>query len=197
MAMPALPRLLPDRTRRDWTADQLAALPDDGHRYEVVDGELLVTPSPSLAHQDAVGELFLLLAPYARRHDLHCIIAPADVRFGPHRAVQPDVFVVPLVDGRKVARLEDLRRLVLAVEVSSPSTARADRYTKRHLYQSEGVSEYWVIDLDARFVERWRPGDDMPELLVETLAWSPHEGVEPLVIDLAAFFARVHGDATR
>ncbi|HPV76950.1 MAG TPA: Uma2 family endonuclease, partial [Gemmatimonadaceae bacterium] len=161
--MPTLPPLLPDRSRRDWTADELPALPDDGNRYEIVDGELLVTPAPSLVHQDAVGELLLLLAPYARRNDLHCIIAPAEVRFSPNRVVQPDVFVVPFIGGRKPARLDDVHRLILAVEVLSPSSARADHHSKRHLYQSQSVPEYWIVDPANRFVERWRPGDDAPE----------------------------------
>ena len=194
MAMPALPPLLPDRSRRDWTVDELRALPDDGNRYEVVDGELLVTPAPSWLHQDAVGELFLLLAPYARRNDLHCILAPAEVRFSPNRVVQPDVFVVPFIGGRKPARLDDVHRLILAVEVLSPSSARADRHSKRHLYQSQGVPEYWIVDPANRFVERWRPGDDAPEVLLDSLTWTPREGGEPLVIDLAAYFRRVHGE---
>ena len=194
MAMSVLPPLLPDRTRRDWTADELRALPDDGNRYEIVDGELLVTPAPSLVHQDAVGELFLLLAPYARRNDLHCILAPAEVRFSPNRVVQPDVFVVPFIGGRKPARLDDVHRLILAVEVLSPSFARADRHSKRHLYQSQSVPEYWIVDPANRFVERWRPGDDAPEVLLDSLTWTPREGGEPLVIDLAACLRRVHGE---
>ena len=194
MAMPVLPPLLPDRTRRDWTADELRAVPDDGNRYEIVDGELLVTPAPSWLHQDAVGELFLLLAPYARRNDLHCILAPAEVRFSPNRVVQPDVFVVPFIGGRKPARLDDVHRLILAVEVLSPSSARADRHSKRHLYQSQSVPEYWIVDPANRFVERWRPGDDAPEVLLDSLTWTPREGGEPLVIDLAAYFRRVHGE---
>ena len=194
MAMSVLPPLLPDRTRRDWTADELRALPDDGNRYEIVDGELLVTPAPSLVHQDAVGELFLLLAPYARRNDLHCILAPAEVRFSPNRVVQPDVFVVPFIGGRKPARLDDVHRLILAVEVLSPSSARADRHSKRHLSQSQSVPEYWIVDPANRFVERWRPGDDAPEVLLDSLTWTPREGGEPLVIDLAAYFRRVHGE---
>ena len=194
MAMSVLPPLHPDRTRRDWTADDLRALPDDGNRYEIVDGELLVTPAPSLVHQDAAGELFLLLAPYARRNDLHCILAPAEVRFSPNRVVQPDVFVVPFIGGRKPARLDDVHRLILAVEVLSPSSARADHHSKRHLYQSQSVPEYWIVDPANRFVERWRPGDDAPEVLLDSLTWTPREGGEPLVIDLAAYFRRVHGE---
>src|SRR5512138_1789239 len=80
MAMPA--------PHTQWTADMVRALPDDGNRYEVVDGELFVTPAPSLIHQRAVLELALLLAPYLREHRLgSVIIAPADVVFGPRNVV--------------------------------------------------------------------------------------------------------------
>jgi len=197
MAMPASPPLLPDRSRRDWTVDEVRALPDDGNRYEVIDGELFVTPAPSWLHQQAAMEFLFLVRPYAHRCALDCYIAPAEVAFSPRRSVEPDLFVVPRMDGRRATHFEEVQRLVLAVEVISPSSARADRYRKRHLYQSEDVPEYWIVDPDARFVERWRPADDAPEIVVESLAWAPQEDVEPLVIDLAALFRRVHGEATQ
>ncbi len=197
MAMPASPPLLPDRSRRDWTVDEVRALPDDGNRYEVIDGDLLVTPAPSWLHQQAAMEFLFLVRPYAHRCALDCYIAPAEVAFSPRRSVEPDLFVVPRMDGRRATHFEEVQRLVLAVEVISPSSARADRYRKRHLYQSEDVPEYWIVDPDARFVERWRPGGDAPEILVESLAWTPQEDVEPLVIDLVALFRRVHGEATQ
>ena len=62
---------------------------------------------------------------------------------------------------------------LLAVEVLSPSTARADRTVKRRLYQRAGVPEYWIVDLEARLVERWRPADERPEVLTDTLTWRP------------------------
>lgn len=194
MAMSALPPLAPDTSRNDWTVEQLAALPEDGNRYEVVDGELLVSPSPSLRHQDAIGELFVLLREYARRNSLHSVVAPADVTFSPRRLVQPDLLVAPFVNGRQPSRLEEIRHLVLAVEVLSPATARADRYVKRWLYQSEGVDEYWIVEPAARLVERWRLGDEEPEILVESLTWNAREGGEPLVIDLVSYFRSVHGE---
>ena len=197
MAMPASPPLLPDRSRRDWTVDEVRALPDDGNRYEVIDGELFVTPAPSWLHQQAAMEFLFLVRPYAHRCALDCYIAPAEVAFSPRRSVEPDLFVVPRMDGRRATHFEEVQRLVLAVEVISPSSARADRYRKRHLYQSEDVPEYWIVDPDARFVERWRPADDAPEIVVESLAWAPQEDVEPLVIDLVALFRRVHGEATQ
>lgn len=194
MVMPALPPLAPDRLRRDWSVDELCALPDDGNRYEVVDGELLVTPAPSWMHQEAIGLLYQRLAPYADATGLRCIIAPAQVAFSARRSVEPDLFVVPRLDGRPATSFADVGRLLLAVEVVSPSSARADRYVKRRLYQSEAVAEYWVIDAEHRFVERWRPGDDEPEVVTEALRWAPREGAEALVIALPPYFMRVHGE---
>ena len=125
-----------------WTAEMVRALPDDGKRYEVIDGELFVTPSPSWRHGDAVLGLVERLSPYLREHRLgHLKIAPQDVEFDPRNMVEPDLFVVPLVDGRRPLRWEDVRRLMLAIEILSPTMARADRIRKRALYQRERVPE--------------------------------------------------------
>jgi Uma2 family endonuclease len=194
MAMPAFTPPALDRSRRDWTVEEVRALPDDGNRYEVIDGELFVTPAPSWLHQHAAIELCLLVRPFADSCGLDCILPPAEVAFSRRRSVEPDLFVVPRIDGRRATHFDEVKRLVLAAEVISPSTARSDRYKKRHLYQSEGVPEYWIVDPGARFVERWRPGDEEPEILIESLAWAPGDGVEPLVIDLPAYFRRVHRD---
>ncbi len=190
MVMPA--PLVPDLERRDWTVEEVRALPNDGRRYEIIDGELFVTPSPSWLHQGAVRGLLFILHPYALTCSLECHVAPAEVTFSPRRSVEPDLLVVPTIDGRGAERFEDVGRLVLAVEVISPSTARVDRHRKRKLYQSEGVPEYWIVDPAARFVERWRPGDEEPEILVESITWQPDGDREPLVIDLAAYFRSVH-----
>ena len=76
------------------------------------------------------------------------------------------------------------------VEVLSPSTARLDRRVKRQRYKREGVPEYWIVDLDGRLVERWRPVDDRPEILADRISWQPFKESDTLVIDLLAFFAR-------
>ena len=104
------------------------------------------------------------------------------------------MFVVPRVGGRRPSRFEDVGRLVLAVEILSPSTARADRHVKRRVYQSEGIPEYWIVDAANRYIERWRPGEEIPETLTDSIAWQPVREADPLVIDLAEFFCRVHGE---
>ena len=186
MAMPAQPT--------EWTVEMVRALPDDGNRYEVIGGELFVTPAPSWTHQRAVGELYRVLMPYLEEHALGvAIIAPADVLFGPRDMVEPDLFVVPLVDGKAPFSWEEVGRLLLAVEVLSPSTLHTDRGDKRELYQRKGVPEYWIADVHARRLERWRPNDASPEIPTDTLAWQPDRFTAPLMIDLPKYFGRVRG----
>ena len=179
------------QTAHYWTPDEVRALPADGRRYEVIAGELLVTPAPRFAHQEAVRLLVGAIGDYVTDTSVgHAAIAPADLTPEPGALVQPDVFVVGLVAGRRPREWSDIERLLLAIEVLSPSTARADRTTKRRLYQRAGV-EYWIVDLEARLVERWRPGDERPEILTERIDWLPETGVAPLTIDLEGFFRRV------
>src|SRR2546422_6517563 len=127
------------------TVEALLALPDDGLRHELLDGEHVVTPAPALVHQRAVGLLFVPLTHYlSDRRDVELFTSPADVVLGP--------------------------------KILSPGTAARDRGTKRAIYQREGVTEYWIVDLDARLVERWRPDDERPEILRERLEWREKGG---------------------
>lgn len=178
-----------------WTAEMVHELPDDGNRYEVVGGALLVSPAPSWPHQGAIRELFLRLHPYISAHAIGTAIwAPADVEFDEHNMVEPDLFVVPRVDGRTPRSWQEAERLILAVEVLSPRSKRADRLVKRHLYQRRGVPEYWIVDLEARAIERWRPTDDQPVVFADHLAWRPEASAPPLEIGLANYFRDVLGD---
>ena len=77
----------------------------------------------------------------------------------------------------------------------SPSTARADRQVKRRRYQRHSVGEYWIVDIDGRVVERWRPDDERPEILSERLEWRHDPAIAPLVIDLVDYFREVWGEA--
>jgi Uma2 family endonuclease len=168
------------------------ALPDDGNRYEVIAGELFVTPAPSFDHQAAVLRLLMRVVPFVDAHHLgYALASPADIEFDEEDLVQPDVFVTPRIEGRRPRRWSEIETLLLAVEVLSPSTARADRAVKRRLFQRVGVPEYWIVDVEARLVERWRPGDERPEILTDTLAWRPVPAVEPLVIDLPKLFSEI------
>ena len=175
-----------------WTAEMVRALPDDGRRYEVLDGELYVSPSPSVLHQRAVGRLFRVLDSYMTETGVgEVMMSPADLEFSPQRMLQPDVFAYRLFEGRRPRSWQETMPLLLAVEVLSPSTARADRQTKRRIYQSERVPEYWIVDLNARLVERWRPDDERPEVITSILEWQPGVNVPPLRVMLDEIFGPV------
>jgi Uma2 family endonuclease len=187
MAMPT--------TRAPLTVAQLTDMPDDGHRYEIIDGELFVTPAPSMRHQGAIVELVLRLTQHAQSCGFILLVAPTDVQFSKSTLVQPDLIVLPLMpDGRRPSEFADVGRLVLAVEVLSPGTAPYDRGEKRALYQREGVLEYWIVDVDARAVERWRLGADAAERCDGLMLWQPIANHAALEISWPAFFCVVCDD---
>jgi Uma2 family endonuclease len=173
-----------------WTADLARALPNDGKRYEVLDGELFVSPAPSFNHQRVVQSLFRLLDHWVKLHALgEAFIAPAEVEFSPSRLLQPDLFVIPPTPGQRPRSFSDVGKLLLAVEVQSPNTARADRTKKRVIFQDEGVPEYWIVDPHGRVIERWATDDKRPEIISTSIRWQPTLRVLPVEIDLQRFFA--------
>lgn len=185
---------MPATTQR-WTAEAVRALPDDSNRYELIDGELLVTPAPRAPHQRAVGELYFRLRQYLDIERVGEVLSsPADIELEPESIVQPDIFVTPFVDGRPAPNWPDMKTLLLACEVLSPTTARYDRVTKRRFFSRTGVAEYWVVDLDARIVERSRPSDERFEVITDTLIWHPTGAATPFVLELPSFFAAIAGD---
>jgi len=186
---------MPNLVERYWTAEDVRALPEDGNRYECIDGALLVTPSPSYNHGYAVEFLRERLGDFVQRNALgQLFYAPADVELVPGSMVQPDLFVARSVTGARIRLSSDIAELVLAVEVLSPSTASRDRGVKRRFYQRAGVAEYWIVDLEARRVERWTPSSERAEVLTAALVWSPPGAAESLEIDLVAYFAEVLDD---
>jgi Uma2 family endonuclease len=118
---------------RRWTAAQVRALMDEDRpspRYELIDGELLVTPSPRPLHQWLVWRLGRLLDEYVERHRAgHVLASPADLELEANSIVQPDLFVLPAGCERPVESWDVVKRLILAVEVLSPSSLRHDRVT--------------------------------------------------------------------
>lgn len=187
MGMPAVARY--------WTADDVRALPEDGKRYECIDGALLVSPAPRVVHQRAVTRLLASLLAYLAEHPVgELFTPPADIEIVPGQLVQPDLFVIAVPPAGPVKLWTDVKRLLLAVEVLSPSTARYDRGIKRRFYTHSPTDEYWIVDADARVVERWRPDDERPEVLTNQLRWQPQGATEPLQIDLAEFFRAANGE---
>jgi len=186
---------MPAAAHRRWTAADVRALPDEpGKRFEVVDGELFVTPAPAYRHQRAVRLLCCRLGEYCARHAVgDVLLAPADVELDASTLLQPDVFVLPLVHGHPPETFDQVGRLLLAIEVLSPSTSRQDRLVKRVRYQRAGA-EAWIVDLDARLIERWLPEDARPEIVTETLEWAAPGAPEPLKLDLPELFAEALGE---
>ena len=173
------------------TIEELLALPEDGVRHELLDGQHVVTPAPAPDHQRAVSELMAVLLPAtSTSEEVDALTAPADIRLGPHTLVQPDVFIVPRRIGQRFRDWADAPTPLLAVEILSPSTAARDRGKKRLLYLEAGVEEYWIVDLEARLVERWRAGDERPEIVHGKLEWSLSAGIAGS-IDLKKLFAQI------
>jgi Uma2 family endonuclease len=171
-----------------YTADMVRALPDDGNRYETVHGELLVTPAPRIWHQEIVMRLVIALSEYvATASTAHVLASPADISWGPDILVQPDAFVASLSEVRTLD-WTNVKTLLLAVEVLSPSTARADRFTKRRLFQEVGIPAYWIVDGDERAVEVWTPEQRFPTVERERLVWQVDPNREPFTLELSELF---------
>ncbi|MGQ0640463.1 MAG: Uma2 family endonuclease [Gemmatimonadaceae bacterium] len=171
-----------------WTKDMVLALPDDGNKYECVYGELLVSPSPRPWHEVIGMRLLILLTAYADRERVgHVFGSRSDISWSDDTLVQPDVFVVPLSEARTLtwAAMKSLR---LAVEVLSPSSVRADRFTKRKLYQDVRIPVYWVVDADAHEIEVWTPEVLFPTVERERVIWAPLGASQPLIIECSELF---------
>jgi Uma2 family endonuclease len=178
---------MPDTARR-YTVDDVLAFPEDGNRYELVDGELLVTPAPAPPHQRVSMRLSAAIENYLTAWHGGAVLfaSPADISWDREKLVQPDLFVVPA--GEVSDSWTTVRTLLLAVEIVSPSSARGDRLVKRRLYQRQRVGTYWIVDPDARLVEVWHPDDERPEILTDVLRWRVAPGAEELVVDVKKLF---------
>lgn len=184
-------------TNEGWTAERVRALPADGNRYELIEGELVVTPAPSPAHQAAVLGLLRVLDPWRRQTGAHGVFtSPSHIALGEDEILQPDVFAYRTTHGAAPRDWRNITELALVIEVLSPASAHYDRQLKRDRYQRARVPEYWIVDLESRFIERWRPDDERPEVVAERMVWQPNpEQPIHMEIDVEAFFADVLGDA--
>jgi Uma2 family endonuclease len=128
---------------RPFDLEDLLAAPDDGNRYEVLDGALVVTPPPGPAHQTVVGELFVVLREAARPRKLRVFMAPLAWRIGPGQVPEPDLMVVSpeAVGGRAIEKAP-----VIVVEVLSPTGKDRDLFDKRRIYGQAGAQWYWLVE---------------------------------------------------
>jgi Uma2 family endonuclease len=130
---------------------------------------------------------------HAGSKPIHALFSPADLSLGEEEILQPDLFIYRTESGRHLRDWRDITSLLVAIEILSPSTARYDRGLKRLRFQRARVPEYWIVDLDGRVVERWRPEDTRPEVLGDRLQWTAGDGAE-LDLDLEEFFREVMGE---
>jgi Uma2 family endonuclease len=152
---------------RPYTVEDLANTPDDGRRYEVIGGELVVSPAPTTKHQRASIRLSRIFADYLERSGSgEVFAAPLDVVLGTHDIVQPDLVVVLEHHADRVtdAGIEGAPDIV--IEITSPSSQRMDRIRKSATYATFGVAEYWIVDPDTETIlvqalvdGRYQPGE--------------------------------------
>lgn len=191
-----------------WTYDEYARLPDDGDRYEIIRGEVCVTPGPLPRHQWVLSKLQRLLGDYVEEHGLGVVLYDVDLLFVSGEFLRPDLQWVPRdrLSGITTRGVEAAPGLV--VEVLSPGSESVDRGKKPGRYAEHGVPEYWLVDPDAGAIERYRlpdagagvggPGPEdsggaLPlapaaEVVTDVLRWGPLPGVPELVAPVAPLF---------
>ena len=168
----------------------------DGKRYQLLDGELIVAPSPTSKHQSISGQLYLNMSQFVTQSQLSRVwIAPLDVILSGHDVVQPDIFFISNARANILTEANVQGAPDLVVEILSPATAQHDREYKRTLYSRHGVREYWLVDPEEDSVEVWTESDTQSEAgLVQTAAYQRGDTLaspllEGLNIPLEAIFA--------
>ena len=184
----AMPLSTPYPSRSIWTVEDLAQLPDDGNRYEILHGDLLVTPMPRLVHQDVAVSLTVALSNWCRANSGWRVLATGGVYISETSWLEPDVAVYPVPAHDGTSSWRDLPAPLLVVEVLSPSTTKTDRHRKRPAYLAHGVGEVWLVDPDTRTIERWTSASEFPELHRGSIRWSPVPDAPEFVIEDAELF---------
>lgn len=170
-----------------FTIDMLDDFPEDGNRYEVLEGMLLVTPSPSIEHQIVATRIAVMLMNVIGAGAGANVVAVGAIQRGETTQLLPDVLVFPGFFA-PATHWRNIHDWWLAVEVMSPSSRIYDRVVKRDAYLALGVEEYWVVDMRERSVEIWRRGQKESERAVGTLTWRPAALDSDIVIDLDEVF---------
>jgi Uma2 family endonuclease len=175
---------------RPWTVDDLDGLPDDGFRYEILDGSLVVTPPPALPHANTAYKMLRLLE---RQAPVGIAVSegPAGVYPNKTNFYIPDIYVVPIAALERAGRGFTPAELLLAVEVVSPSNPSNDLLFKRHMYAVAGIAEYWILDGRDRTLRVLRlesPGKYAADVIVKAGQTWRSETPFPLVIDPAEVF---------
>lgn len=181
-------------TLRPLTYDDLLDMPDDGQRYEIIGGELIVNPPPTWGHQQIVGYFYRLLDDFARATKSGRVtFAPFGVLLSPHDAVEPDLIFLSAT--RPPVPSEDNTIDYppdLVVEVISPSSRRRDRVAKMALYARAGVPEYWTADpRDRTFTINHLQGEQYVQVVPDADGWVTSPTLPGLRVNPAAVFAEL------
>lgn len=156
-----------------YTYQDLLSLPESHQRHEIVDGELIVTPTPRVDHQLVAANLSDLLRSHALEHGLGEVFGPMTVHLRDELVLEPDLV---FITGERFESTDPGGHLHeapdLVIEILSPSTRSYDRDLKRKHYLQSGVGELWLVHLETRSVEVWRPDAAEAERVDDVLAWS-------------------------
>ena len=174
-----------------WTLADFDRLPEDGNKYELVDGALFVTPAPSPAHEQLASVLHGLLGPYVRAQRLGHVYTPRAVVRTNGSEVEPDMMVRPAT-ATLPETWEQMPTPSLVVEILSRTTQRRDQEQKRGFYLSIGVAEYWLVDRWSRSIRVVRR-DEADRIADAVLEWRPDGARDALRIDVAAYFDEALG----
>ena len=178
MAAPVDTGRWPDHIAGEWTVADLETLPDSGLRYELLDGTLLVTPSPTPRHQGAILELAVLLRS-ACPPDHRVFVAPLDWQPDGRTSLEPDVLVVRR---DRIGEKNITETPTLVVEVLSPGTARIDRMIKLSRYAEGGIPQYWIVDPRVPSVQGFDLVDGACVLVAEGSGSVPVSVSEPFAV---------------
>jgi Uma2 family endonuclease len=174
-------------TTHRWARADLGRLPDDGNRYEVLDGELFVTPQAAYRHQAIAFDLAFALQRYCIDHDIGRVVGPGAVVFDQNE-LQPDVQVIPGHHPPQAdTEWEQLPLPLLVAEVLSDSTRQRDFGKKKAAYERLGIATYWIVDPGKRRVIAMSVRSAEPEIVTDVLRWQPRGDLPPLEIPIATF----------
>jgi Uma2 family endonuclease len=178
----------PGGSTTEWTYSEYARLPDDGNRYEVIDGEVCVTPAPGPPHQRIAARLYRRLDDYVREHQLGEMYWDVDLLFVSGQFLRPDMVFVPKAALGGVTDRGVEAPPGLIVEILSPHSRRIDLLLKPKRYLDFGVPDYWVVDPRERAIHCFRleAGAAAPEIAHGVVRWQPAAEMPPLEIDVAA-----------
>ncbi|HEY9226968.1 MAG TPA: Uma2 family endonuclease [Gemmatimonadaceae bacterium] len=169
-----------------WTLEELHSLPDDGNKYELIHGELFVTPAPTDEHETIAARLSRILDPFVAANGLGMVYRPRAVMRFDGSEVEPDL-MVRQPQARRKSKWDTAPTPILIVEILSSYTRRREFVQKRSLYMDAGVAEYWIVDPETDSIVSICAG--RPDVVShDQLVWAPPGTTATLTVDVASIF---------